>query len=209
MTISHHKCATFRRSHNLTLLAHLTHARHRNTAERAQHISLHPRRRLEHKDASGTQQVHRDLREIRSTSDTHSSRHYSTQWAQEVMRDLGVDLHGEEEPEAGVRLHGVKLLLQLHQPTGSQMNVLQHHPPDTQTHVRSRDQQTRPIRSVKGQLISSHLPDFTAVLMSLSALLKPSAEPEDGPHVCYFTKPERHSRTEQQILSLWCLLLRT
>lgn len=57
------------------------------------------------------------------------------------MRDLGVDLHGEEEPEAGMRLHGVKLLLQLHQPAGSQMNVLQHHPPDTQTLVRSRDQQ--------------------------------------------------------------------
>lgn len=43
--------------------------------------------------------------------------------------DLGVDLHGEEETEAGVGLHGVELLLQLHQPTRSQVHVLQHHPP--------------------------------------------------------------------------------
>ena len=44
-------------------------------------------------------------------------------------RYLGVDLHGEEEPEAGVGLHGVQLLLQLHQPAGGQVDVLQHHPP--------------------------------------------------------------------------------
>lgn len=42
---------------------------------------------------------------------------------------LGVDLHGEEEPEAGVRLQGVQLLLQLHQPPRCQVHVLQHHPP--------------------------------------------------------------------------------
>lgn len=42
---------------------------------------------------------------------------------------LGVDLHGEEEAEAGVRLQGVQLLLQLHQPAGCQVHVLQHHPP--------------------------------------------------------------------------------
>lgn len=42
---------------------------------------------------------------------------------------LGVDLHCQEKPEAGMRLHGVELLLQLHQPSGSQVDVLQHHPP--------------------------------------------------------------------------------
>lgn len=42
---------------------------------------------------------------------------------------LGVDLHCQEEPEAGMRLHGVKLLFQVHEPSGSQVDILQHHPP--------------------------------------------------------------------------------
>lgn len=42
---------------------------------------------------------------------------------------LGVDLHGKKESEASVWLQGMQLLLQLHQPPGSQVDVLQHHPP--------------------------------------------------------------------------------
>lgn len=49
---------------------------------------------------------------------------------------LGVDLHCEEQPEAGMRLHRVKFFLQLHQPPRGQMDVLQHHPPAGQGTVR-------------------------------------------------------------------------
>lgn len=42
---------------------------------------------------------------------------------------LGVDFHCQEEPEAGMRLHRVELLLQLHQPPRGQVDILQHHPP--------------------------------------------------------------------------------
>ena len=47
---------------------------------------------------------------------------------EEIDRDLGGDLAGQEEPEAGVGLQRVQLLLQGHQPAGSQVHVLQHHP---------------------------------------------------------------------------------
>lgn len=43
--------------------------------------------------------------------------------------NLGVDLHCQKEPEAGMRLHGVKLLFQMHEPCRSQVDILQHHPP--------------------------------------------------------------------------------
>lgn len=43
--------------------------------------------------------------------------------------NLGVDLHCQEEPEAGMRLHGVELLLQMHEPCRSQVDIFQHHPP--------------------------------------------------------------------------------
>lgn len=46
--------------------------------------------------------------------------------------NLGVDLHCQEEPEAGMRLHRVKLLFQMHEPCGSQVDILQHHPPARQ-----------------------------------------------------------------------------
>ena len=45
-----------------------------------------------------------------------------------VYTYLGVDLHGEEEAEVGVGGERVELLLQLHQPLRSQVNVLQQHP---------------------------------------------------------------------------------
>ena len=41
---------------------------------------------------------------------------------------LGVDLHGEEEPEVGVRSEGVQLLLQRDEPLRGQVHVLQQHP---------------------------------------------------------------------------------
>lgn len=44
---------------------------------------------------------------------------------------LRVDLHRQEQPEACMRLHGVELLLQLHEPSWGQVDVLQHHPPAT------------------------------------------------------------------------------
>lgn len=40
------------------------------------------------------------------------------------MVHLGVDLHGEKKAKASVRLHGVQLLLQLHEPTRSQVHIL-------------------------------------------------------------------------------------
>lgn len=45
---------------------------------------------------------------------------------------LGVDLHCQEKPEAGVRLHRVEFLFQLHQPPGGQVDVFQHYPPAEQ-----------------------------------------------------------------------------
>lgn len=89
---------------------------------------------------------------------------------------LGVDLHCQEEPEAGMRLHGVKLLFQVHEPSGSQVDILQHHPPvrpqPLGCQYKSRCSENTPH--------ATYLPDLTAVLMSLSALLKPSAEPVNG-----------------------------
>lgn len=41
---------------------------------------------------------------------------------------LGVDLHGEEETEAGMWWETVQFLLQLDQPLRSKMYILQHHP---------------------------------------------------------------------------------
>ena len=46
--------------------------------------------------------------------------------------DLGIDFHGEEEPEVGVGSEGVEFLLQLDQPLWRQVDVLQQHPPATQ-----------------------------------------------------------------------------
>ena len=41
---------------------------------------------------------------------------------------LGVDLHGEEESEAGMGSNGVELLLKLYQPLRSEMDILEQHP---------------------------------------------------------------------------------
>ena len=41
---------------------------------------------------------------------------------------LGVDLHGEEQPEASMWSEGVKFLLQLDQPLGGEVHVLQQDP---------------------------------------------------------------------------------
>lgn len=72
----------------------------------------------------------------------------------------------------------MKLLLQLHQPSWGQVDVLQHHPPATpDDFCISVHQLVVQIAFITKDL--THLPDLTAVLMSLSALLKPSAEPVD------------------------------
>ena len=42
-----------------------------------------------------------------------------------LMVNLGVDLHGEEQAEVGMRSERVQLLLQLDQPLGSQVDILQ------------------------------------------------------------------------------------
>lgn len=107
---------------------------------------------------------------------------------------LGVDLHGQEKPEAGMRMHGVELLFQLHQPSGGQVDVLQHHPSvgprqsgyqnnKTRRTCSENTQKTKKTKKTK----NTHLPDLTAVLMSLSALLKPSAEPVDSVRTKTFT----------------------
>ena len=41
---------------------------------------------------------------------------------------LRVDLHGEEEPEGGVRCERMEFLLKRHEPLRSEMDVLQQHP---------------------------------------------------------------------------------
>lgn len=104
---------------------------------------------------------------------------------------LGVDLHGQEKPEAGMRMHGVELLFQLHQPSGGQVDVLQHHPSVGPRQSGYQNNKTRRTCSENTQKTkktkNTHLPDLTAVLMSLSALLKPSAEPVDSVRTKTFT----------------------
>ena len=48
---------------------------------------------------------------------------------EEIDRDLGGDLAGQEQPEAGMGLQGVELFLQGDQPAGRQVDVLEHDPP--------------------------------------------------------------------------------
>lgn len=110
---------------------HLAHASDRNAAEGSEHVGLDAGRRFKHKDATGTKQIHWNLkgkhtirgflRGIKSSFGNH-------------RRYLGVDLHRQEQPEASMRLHGVELLLQLHQPSRRQVDVLQHHPPAAPNH---------------------------------------------------------------------------
>lgn len=68
----------------------------------------------------GPEQVGADAR--RRLEDQHAA------GAQQVDGQLGADLRGEEQPEGGVRLQRVQLLLQLHQPHRRQVHVLEHHP---------------------------------------------------------------------------------
>ena len=48
---------------------------------------------------------------------------------EEIDRDLGGDLAGQEQPEAGMGLQRVELFLQGDQPAGRQVDVLEHDPP--------------------------------------------------------------------------------
>lgn len=48
---------------NTNVDTNLVHPLHRNCAERAKQTGLDTRRRLEHENAAGTQQVHRNLQE--------------------------------------------------------------------------------------------------------------------------------------------------
>ena len=123
--------------------AHLADPRDGDAAEGPQHVGLHPRGRLEHEDAARAEQVHGHLREAGRPSPALSPPPAPRgRCRARCATDLGVDLHGEEEPEAGVRLQGVQLLLQLHQPARGQVDVLQHHPPAGGT--RPPPQRTRP-----------------------------------------------------------------
>lgn len=76
-----------------------------------------------------------------------------------------------------MRLQGVQLLLQLHQPAGRQVHVLQHHPPagTAAATLQASGSNSRGLRLSETK--PAYLPDFTAVLIALSAWLKPSAEP--------------------------------
>lgn len=124
-------------------LSHLAHASHRDAAESSEHVGLDTRRRLEHKDTTGTKQIHWNLAGKHS-NETLTSEKEKELWGWKLgliyscaITDvfiikilkcevvyLGVDLHCQEKPEAGMRLHGVELLLQLHQPSGGQVDVL-------------------------------------------------------------------------------------
>ena len=48
---------------------------------------------------------------------------------EEIDRDLGGDLAGQEQPEARMGLQRVELFLQGDQPAGRQVDVLEHDPP--------------------------------------------------------------------------------
>ena len=48
---------------------------------------------------------------------------------EEIDRDLGGDLAGQEQPEARMGLQGVELFLKGDQPAGRQVDVLEHDPP--------------------------------------------------------------------------------
>lgn len=87
-----------------------------------------------------------------------------------------------------MRLKGMQLLFQLHQPSRCQVDILQHDPPEK--HIKDkqtqRDECFRRLLSYRPEidklqiipLRRTHLPDFTAVLIALSAWLNPSAEPK-------------------------------
>mmetsp|Transcript_110735 Transcript_110735/g.352712 ORF Transcript_110735/g.352712 Transcript_110735/m.352712 type:complete len:391 (-) Transcript_110735:12038-13210(-) len=51
-----------------------------------------------------------------------------TRQANQIRRDPGVELHGQEEPEVLVRIHAVQLLLQLREPLDGQVHILEQHP---------------------------------------------------------------------------------
>lgn len=116
---------------------YLAHTSHRDAAEGSEHVGLDTRRRLEHKDATSTEQIHWHLVGKRRTTETVRINSSKSKWSflgggtlpVSDVGYLGVDLHCEEQPEAGMRLHRVELLLQLHQPPGGEVDVLQHHPP--------------------------------------------------------------------------------
>ena len=112
---------------------HLAYPRHGDTAEGPQHVGLHARGWLEHEDAARSEQVHGHLRGTRGPAACERSAppphpRPVPGWCPQSPH-LRVDLHREEEPEAGVRLQRMQLLLQLHQPARGQVDVLQHHPP--------------------------------------------------------------------------------
>lgn len=96
-----------------------------------------------------------------------------------------------------MRLHGVKFLFQMHEPCRSQVDVLQHHPP-----VRPQrwgcDNKSRCSENTEH---ATYLPDLTAVLMSLSALLKPSAEPVNSGKAQSFNY---NSLTKLQMVFSYC-----
>lgn len=52
-----------------TSLSHLAHASHRDAAEGPEHVGLDTRRRLEHKDTTGTKQIHWHLARKRQCCD--------------------------------------------------------------------------------------------------------------------------------------------
>ena len=85
------------------LVGRAHHAGRRDGAERPDQVGPDARRRLEGEDPARPQ---------------------------EVDRQLGRDLAGQEQPEAGVRLDGVQLLLQRGQPRGGQVHVFQQDPPE-------------------------------------------------------------------------------
>lgn len=51
----------------MTRISHLAHASHRNAAEGSEHVGLDTRRRLKHKDATGTKQINWHLAGKHST----------------------------------------------------------------------------------------------------------------------------------------------
>lgn len=112
---------------------HLAHASNGNTAKGSEHVGLDTGRRFKHKYATGTEQIHRNLEgkynDYLDGSFFGLEANFRNHWLY-----FGVDLHRQEQPEASMRLHGVELLLQLHQPSWGQVDVLQHHPPATTNH---------------------------------------------------------------------------
>lgn len=66
-------------------LSHLAHASHRDAAEGSEHVGLDTRRRLKHKDTTGTKQIHWNLTGKHRTETLRNESTKRNLWLVEVL----------------------------------------------------------------------------------------------------------------------------